>query len=141
MEKEFERIILPIDGSDFAKITAKKAFFIAKKIDVEVIIICVLDPFRYSKDHDFFHSFTKIRREQAEEYLYEIDQIGKSMNIKCTTKLIDGGTPYDEIIKSANQNDLIILGSKGHSNIERIMIGSVSEKVLRHAKCSVMIVR
>lgn len=141
MEKEFERIILPIDGSDFAKISAKKAFFIAKKINVEVIIICVLDPFRYSKSHDFFHSFTKIRREQAEEYLDDIAQIGQSINVKCTTRLIDGGAPFEEIIKSASQNDLIILGCKGHSNIERILIGSVSEKVLRHAKCSVMIVR
>jgi len=141
MEKEFERIILPIDGSDFAKNAAKKAFFIAKNICVEVIIICVLDPFRYSKSHEFFHSFTRVRREQAEEYINEINQMGKSMNVKCSTRLIDRGAPFEEIIKSANNDDLIILGSKGHSNIERILVGSVSEKVVRHAKCSVMVVR
>jgi nucleotide-binding universal stress UspA family protein len=67
--------------------------------------------------------------------------MGKSMNVKCSTRLIDRGTPFEEIIKSANKDDLIILGSKGHSNIERILVGGVSEKVLRHAKCSVMIVR
>ena len=141
MEKEFERIILPIDGSDFAKYAAKKAFFIAKNIDVEVIIICVLDPFRYSKSHEFFHTYTRVKREHAEGYIDEINRMGKSMEVKCSTRLIDRGAPFEEIIKSANKDDLIILGSKGHSNIERILVGSVSEKVLRHAKCSVMIVR
>jgi nucleotide-binding universal stress UspA family protein len=141
MEKEFARVIIPIDGSDNAKNAAKKAFFIAKNIDVEVIIICVLDPFRYSKSYEFFHTFTRVRREQAEKYIDEIFQMGKSMNIKCSTRLIDRGMPFEEIIKSANKDDLIILGSKGHSNIERILVGNVSEKVIRHAKCSVMIVR
>ena len=141
MFNEFERIILPIDGSEFAKKAAKKAFNIAKKFDIEVLIICVLDPFRYSTSHEFFHSYTKIRREKAEEYIDEIVEIGKSFDVKYTTKLVDGGTPLEEIIKSANTNDLIVLGSKGHSNIERILIGSVSEKVVRHANCSVLIVR
>jgi nucleotide-binding universal stress UspA family protein len=141
MEKEFARVILPIDGSDHSKNAAKKAFFIAKNIDVEVIIICVLDPFRYSKSYEYFHTFTRVRREQAEEYIDEIFQLGKSMNLKCSTRLIDKGAPFEEIIKSANNDDLIILGSKGHSNIERLLVGSVSEKVVRHAKCSVMIVR
>ena len=141
MVKEFGKIILPIDGSDFAKKAAKKAFFIAREIDADVLIICVLDPFRYSSSHEFFHSYTKVRRNEAEEYIDEIAQIGKSMDVKYTTKLIDGGTPFEEIINSANNNDLIVIGSKGHSNIERILIGSISEKVVRHAKCSVMIVR
>ena len=141
MNNEFERIILPIDGSEFAKKAAKKAFSIAKKFDIGVVIICVLDPFRYSTSHEFFHSYTKIRRDKAEEYIDEIVEIGKSFDVKYTTKLVDGGTPLEEIIKSANSNDLIVLGSKGHSNIERILIGSVSEKVVRHANCSVLIVR
>jgi len=141
MKKEIGKIILAIDGSEFAKKAAKKAFFIAKNIGLEVNIICVLDPLRYSTAHELFHTFDSVKREQAVKYLDEIQQLGTTMSVKCTTRLIDGGTPVEEIIKSADTNDLIILGSKGHSNIERILIGSVSEKVARHAKCSVMIVR
>jgi nucleotide-binding universal stress UspA family protein len=141
VEKIFDRIIVPIDGSDFAKNAAEKAFVIANKFDLEVIVICVLDPIRYSYSHDLFSSYTKIRREQAERYIDEIIQIGQKFNVKYKTRLVDGSAPLDEIIKSANQNDLIIIGSKGHSNIEKILIGSVSEKVVRHAKCSVMVVR
>jgi len=141
MNKEIERIILPIDGSDYAKKAAKKAFFIAKKIDVEVDIISVLDPFRYSTHHEIFHTFTKLRREQAVKYLDEIEKMGKNIGAKCSIRLIDKGTPLEEIIKSANPSDLIVIGIKGHSNIERMLIGNVTEKVVRHAKCSVMVVR
>ena len=91
--------------------------------------------------HELFSSFTKIRRAEAIKYLDEIEQIGKKIDVYCTTRLIDGGTPVEEIIKSANPNDLIVVGIKGHSDIKRILIGSISEKVVRHAKCSVMVVR
>lgn len=141
MDKEINKIILPVDGSECAKKAAKKAFFIAKNIDAGVSIICVLDPFRYATTHEFFPSFNKIRREEAVKYLEEIEQIGINTGVKCLTRLIDGGTPVEEIIKSASPNDLIVMGIKGHSNIERILIGGVSEKVVRHAKCSVMVVR
>lgn len=132
---------MPIDGSECAKKAARKAFFIAKNLDIEVSIICVLDPFRYTTTHEFFQSFTKILREEAIKYLEEIEEIGKNIGVHCIARLIDGDIPVEEIIKSANPNDLIIMGIKGHSNIERILIGNVSEKVVRHAKCSVMVVR
>jgi len=141
MNKEIEKIILPIDGSECAKKAAQKAFFIAKKLDLKVDILCVLDPFRYATTHELFPYLNKIRRGEAVEYLDEIEEIGKTMGVKCSTRLIDGGTPVEEIIKSASPNDLIIMGIKGHSNIEKILIGDVSEKVVRHAKCSVMVVR
>jgi nucleotide-binding universal stress UspA family protein len=53
------------------------------------------------------------------------------------------GDPADVIIQVANeqQADLIILGSSGLTGIKRFLLGSVSEKVSRHAPCSVMIVR
>jgi nucleotide-binding universal stress UspA family protein len=62
------------------------------------------------------------------------------MDIKVKTILIEG-MPDDEIIKLANKNDLIIMGSKGHSSLDRILVGSVTEKVLHHSNATVMIVR
>ena len=75
-----------------------------------------------------FPYFTKLRTDQAIKYLDEIKDIGKNIGAKCSIRLIDKGTPLEEIIKSANSNDLIVIGNKGHSNIERILIGGISEK-------------
>jgi len=43
--------------------------------------------------------------------------------------------------KAARKNDLIVMGSKGMTALDRILIGSVSEKVMHHALCPVLIVR
>ena len=63
-------------------------------------------------------------------------------NVPVETKLILGDLPYD-IVREANkeQCDLIIMGSRGSGGIESLMLGSVSNYVSKHAKCSVMIVR
>jgi nucleotide-binding universal stress UspA family protein len=53
------------------------------------------------------------------------------------------GNPAVELVRIANQHSagLIVVGSKGVSGIERFLLGSVSERVLRHAPCSVLIVK
>ena len=62
------------------------------------------------------------------------------MRVKVRVKIVRG-IPYEEIIKEAKKNDLIVMGSKGKSALDRILIGSVSEKVLRHTPSHVMIIR
>ncbi len=54
-----------------------------------------------------------------------------------------GGNPSDEILKIAEEQnvDLIVLGSEGHGLVSSVLLGSVSAKVLHHAKRSVLIVR
>jgi nucleotide-binding universal stress UspA family protein len=53
------------------------------------------------------------------------------------------GYPADEIIKAAKDEgvDLIVVGNLGRTGIERMLIGSVSEAVVRHAPCPVLVVR
>lgn len=140
MGKEFERIILPIDGSEYAKKAAKKAIFLARNIGVDVTAIYVINPSRFALASQYMASVKKLVEEQAVEYLDDIKTLGREIGVSITTKLIEG-VPFEEIILSAQPNDLIILGSKGKTALNRVLIGSVSEKVIRHAKCAVMIVK
>jgi nucleotide-binding universal stress UspA family protein len=55
-------------------------------------------------------------------------------------KLVEGH-PAEEIIKEAKENDLIVIGSKGKTGLDRLLLGSVAENVARHASCPVMIVQ
>jgi len=66
--------------------------------------------------------------------------MGNRVGVKVVKKLVDG-IPDEEIIKLARKSDLIVMGSKGMTALDRILIGSVSEKVMHHAPCPVMIVR
>jgi nucleotide-binding universal stress UspA family protein len=53
------------------------------------------------------------------------------------------GSPENKIVEAANQMkaDLVIVGSHGYNRLERILLGSVSDSVVHHAPCSVMVIR
>ncbi len=151
MEKEFSRIITPVDGSEPSKRSAKKAIYLAKKMNIELIALYVVhvplsayvgppySPVIYTDDTEIKEIRKKMKKEGA-LLLDEIEQMASKSGLKITKKVIEG-SPDEEIIKISKKDDLIVMGAKGISAIDRIFLGSVSEKVLHNATSSVMIVR
>ena len=145
MKNEFGRIILPIDGSKIAKKAGKKALVLAKTSGLEVVAIHVINTpdlpglygYQNAISYDEMHKFLQ---KNGQFYLDEIEKMGKKMGVKVSKKLVEGH-PAEEIIKEAKKNDLIVIGSKGSTALERIFLGSVTENVAHHASCPVMIVR
>ena len=140
MTKEFGRIILPIDGSNEAKKAAKKAIFLAKCIGIDVIALYVIDVSLLSRfPAEIMPSpIYNFLQKDAISHLNDVEKIGKRMKVKVIKKVIEG-IPHEEIIKEAKKDDLIIMGSKGTTALDRILLGSVAEKVVRHAPCPVMV--
>ncbi|HEU4729125.1 MAG TPA: universal stress protein [Kofleriaceae bacterium] len=63
--------------------------------------------------------------------------------IKVDTKLL-AGTPWDCLVKEAASDppyDLIVVGTHGRTGIDHVLVGSVAEKVVRHAPCPVLVAR
>lgn len=143
-EKIFKRIIVPIDGSEHSKKAAKKAFSIANDTNLKVTLMHVYQipaaAFPPAEATVYSPEISKRMLKSGEDMLNEFKKIGSEMDVDIKTKLIEG-VPDDVIIKEAEKDDLIVMGSKGHSTIARILIGSVSEKVLHHSDATVMIVR
>jgi len=143
-KKEIGRIILPTDGSEEANRAARKAIYIAKHVGVEVIALYVVDtPFltRYSSGEDILTpDILSLIKREGRIVLNKVEKMGKRAGVKITTKMVEG-IPDEEIIKIARKNDLIVMGSKGKTALDRILLGSVSEKVVHYAPCPVMIVR
>jgi len=144
MAKEFRRIIAPVDGSDEAKYAAKKAIFLAEHIGVDVVAIYVKDNSVLARfpvpDDVFSFNIDKLLDKEALSILDKVEKMGNKSGVRVIKKLVEG-IPDEEIIKGARKSDLIVMGSKGMTALDRILIGSVSEKVLHHAPCPVMIVR
>ena len=151
MEKEFKRIITPVDGSESSKRSAKKAIYLAKKMDVELIALYVVhvpisayvvppySPVIYTDDTEIKEIRKKMKKEGA-LVLEEIEEMASKGGLTITKKILEG-SPNEEIIRISKKDDLIVMGAKGISAIDRIFLGSVSEKVLHNASSSVMIVR
>jgi len=51
------------------------------------------------------------------------------------------GPPYEEIVRAAEDFDLVVMGTHGHTGLRHLFLGSVAEKVVRHARCPVLTVR
>ncbi len=145
MKKEFNKIIVPIDGSKVAKKAAKKALYLAKETGLQLIVIHVIEvPYMPSvfenTDEIPYMDVLELMKKQGKKYIREIEILAKRRNVSMEGKIVEGH-PAEEIIKSANKNDLIILGQKGMTALDRIFLGSVTENVSHHAPCPVMIVK
>ncbi len=150
----FKKIVFATDFSE----TARKAFDKLKQIRTEcgaqsVIIVNVIDEREVDTlaNLEGFYSIQieKIREEVTQELTKQAEQ-----NIeKCKKELgelgfdvevrIPVGIPYDEIVKVAEKENagLIVMGFHGKGIIQELLMGSTTEKVLRKAKCPVLVVK
>lgn len=145
MPHEFGRILVPVDGSEVAKKAATKALAIAKSTEIEVLALHVIHipgiPTLYAYPTGLpYQPLHDLLSREGRSYLEEIEKLGKEMGVNVSMKLVDGH-PAEEILKEAKEDDLIVIGSKGRTALDRLLLGSVAENVVRHAPCPVMIVR
>jgi len=144
MTKEFGRILVPADGSEVAKKAAKKALALAKSLDTEVVAMHVINIGLYVYQTEPVYPteipLQELIQKEAQTYLDEIVTLGEQMGIAVSLKLVEGH-PAEEIIQEAHEDDLIVIGSKGRTGLDRLLLGSVAENVARHASCPVMIVK
>jgi len=143
IDESFERVIVPVDGSELSKKAANIGCFLAKNADKKIVFIHVIEIPATSfppVEQPYMPKVTDKIREKGKALLQDYKNLCANELVSIQTKMPEG-IPDQEIIDFADKNDLIIMGSKGHSTFERVLIGSVSEKVLHHSESSVMIVR
>jgi nucleotide-binding universal stress UspA family protein len=145
------RILLAIDGSQHSEASVDEIARRHFPADTEVRIISVAEPPYIpetlpGEDIGLYVESEKSARERARVVVgkaaakLRADEGSRQLNI--TTKVISG-SPKRLIIEEAEAfgADLIVVGSHGHGMLERFLLGSVSQAVALHAKCSVEIVR
>jgi nucleotide-binding universal stress UspA family protein len=138
MEK-FERILVPLDGSDCAEIVLPKVEKLAKDLRQAL-------PFCGGHCHTFpgadpTDAEVKVVRE-AEQYLSNIEEGLKKKRLKVDSH-VRYGNDAEEILDHAAQKDIDIVAmtTHGRGGVKRFLLGSVAEKVLRHSPKPVFLVR
>ena len=152
------KIIIATDGSDFSRHAIEKVCEMIIGNDYSLEIISVYDEVSYFEQvafsttepyaniFEYVDKREKIGRKQAAENIKKAEQIiyekmgNFSPNLE--TKIVKG-SPEKEILEEAEKwkADLIVLGSHGYGFWKRAYLGSTSDKVVRYAPCSVLIVR
>ncbi len=142
-----KRILVPIDGSDYSMRAAKYAIEIARLQNAEIFCIHIIQklPYSYESIGSAIEEYIESIKIQARSWFDKITEMAKIEGIKSITTdiFIDVRSITDSIINYAYDKsiDIIILGTKGRTGLQRILLGSVASGILQHAHCAVLIVR
>ncbi|SMP61502.1 universal stress protein [Anoxynatronum buryatiense] len=142
-----KKILVAVDGSEMSLKVLQKARTMAEKFGSEVLILTVVKKLRaihYHTGSDFQLSdeVDRVIEDSAKKILDGAKEQFESYEGKYET-LLAYGEPAEEILVVAEREkpDLLVMGSRGLSGFGRVMLGSVSTKVLHHTGCDMLIVR
>ena len=150
MIQNVKKILAPIDFSEHSMEAMRGAMELAKDVGAEVHLMHVIAPHHHFIPLPLESNAEQSRElareaamiQQAEEELARIkkDEFGDS---KKVTTFAVVGHPVDKLIDYAKEQaiDLILMSTHGRSGAQHIVIGSVAEKVVRNAPCSVLVFR
>ena len=138
----YKRILVPTDGSEFARKAELHALFLAKVSGAEIIALSVSENQFITgiSVTDEVEQLNLILKDRCEEDLKEFEEMNED-GVKISP-IIREGSPANVILDVAVEEDidLIVIGSSGKSGFDRFILGSVSDKVVNTAKCPVLVV-
>ena len=134
--QEIKRIVIPVDTSEAARIATEQGVYFAKLLDVDVSIISVNNANQFMVSAPLEDKMKK----EHEAVLTEVKQLAEKKGVNAITELMLG-SPAEEIVKFTEENDLIVMASHSRGGFNKLLLGSVSEEVIRNANCSVLIIK
>jgi nucleotide-binding universal stress UspA family protein len=137
----FRKILVGYDGSRESEKALEVALAIANTMDSKVEILAVAQPSEPPTAVEL-EAVIDDARQHYDKALRRIADAAKENGIQVETK-IAVGHPAEQIIRRAEQGlaDLIVVGRRGITAFEELVMGSVSERVLRYAPCPVLVTR
>jgi nucleotide-binding universal stress UspA family protein len=125
---ECRNIILATDGSKYSEAAASEAIGIAKRCGTYLIVISTAS--------------SEAEIASAKDNVNKVSEAAEKEGVK-TTPVIAKGKPYEAIIETSKQKkaDLIVVGSHGRTGLARLLMGSVTERVIGHTEVAVLVVK
>jgi nucleotide-binding universal stress UspA family protein len=143
MAELFKKIVIATDGSKRTQNAVETGLEIARVHQSKVHAVYVVDTVTFtSVPMDVtWENMYQLLKEEGEEAVGRVKAAAPA-GVEVETHVLEGN-PALEITKFAKDNDcdLIVVGTLGKSGIDRILLGSVAEKVVRIAPCPVLVIR
>jgi len=139
----YRHILIPTDGSELAEHGVAHGLALAKSLGAKVSVIFVVEPFSEMSGRflEVVATYVELRKEQAASVLDRVAKAAKEAGVSCDAIQVESGQPHQAIIAAAEDKgcDLIVMSSHGRSGLSVLLIGSVTNKVLTHAKIPVLV--
>ena len=140
----FSRILVPVDGSDNSLRALDAALLLSEKIGAEVTAIHVMEdiPILHIQSEKLLRELVDAYKKETQQILSKCSDIATRKGLSITTKLLQGNVGSTILdFCEREKYDVIIMGSRGMGKFKELVLGSVSNKVVHHSSCPVMIIR
>jgi nucleotide-binding universal stress UspA family protein len=139
-----EHVLVPMDFSEYSDHALNYALTFASKLQARLTLLHVIESLPISGvdavtlPQDYLLELEAVANRHMESYLARVTTAG----LKGEVAVVHG-TPFRAITQVAKERqvDLIIMGTHGRTGLQHFMLGSVAERVVRHAHCPVLVVR
>ncbi len=145
----FKHILISTDGSSASNKAAKAGVALASAIGAKVTAYCAIEPLQpiyaegYAFDEKMIEEIEESARQTGQKRVDAIGKMAKTAGVPFVSVVTKANTPYEGIIDVAKKRkcDAIFMASHGRSGFSKLIMGSVTQKVLTHSKIPVMVYR
>ncbi len=132
-------MLVPTDGSDGARVAGEHAFAFAAAVDASVRVVHVIDVAALGGEFDTGQIYREFER-MGERAITELRTAATEAGLEDVNSALLTGRPARAIVEDADEQDvdLIVLGTRGASGLDRYLLGSVAEKVVRSSTVPVL---
>ena len=143
----FKHILIPVDGSETSMKAVAKAAALAKTFGSAVTALYVIDPYPFTGvGADFAYGqaqYLSAATNEANKALEDVKKLLDEAGVTSTTLVGEGHAIHEGIVRVGENvgADLIVMGSHGRRGLEKLVLGSVAQRVLQAAHVPVLVVR
>ena len=143
----FKHILIPVDGSPTAQQAVEKAAGLARAFGSRTTVIYVIDPYPFTGlGSDFAYGqaeYLGAAAKEAQEAIAAARALLSAAGVPVESQVVEAHATWRGIVETASTTgaDLIVMGSHGRRGLEKLVLGSVTQRVLSHAAQPVLIVR
>ena len=143
----FNHILVPVDGSKPSMLAANKAAELSKVFGSTVTAVYVVDPYPFTGvGADFAYGqsqYMSAATAEANTALDAVKDIMAKAGVQVNALIGEGHAVHEGIVRTMESvgADLIVMGSQGRRGLEKLMLGSVTQRVLGAVKIPVLVVR
>lgn len=144
----FRRILLPIDGSELSLRAFKAGLELARTFDARALILHVVPPFNAIAYMTEFLAAAELRYSQhavqsASRYLDKAKALAGEAEVPSECHYVFGERPYEAILDAVDEHhcDLVVMATHGWHGMNRLVLGSETQKVLARSRVPVLVCR
>ncbi|CAK7011185.1 TRAP-T-associated universal stress protein TeaD [Saezia sanguinis] len=134
----FMKVLVPTDGSEASAKARQAAYEVAKKFNIPVVALYVMEPSPYVNVAEYANA----ARAEADQVIATVKEECKEQGIKGECVLLEFSHVDQGILEQAKEHhcDLIVMGTHGRRGLNRLLMGSVASNVLSQSKIPVLVI-